>query len=190
MCREARVAVARLPGTRLGKHERNLLLYAPSPTAQSGGILDPGLVTHSDRETCLRAIRKLSKLGLLDARQRLVRVVTGGKRKDGTVVSRSYAHRTIRQTLLGAVVVEYYRSEMEKERAIRWDRNIQAIRARLVLSMRELLVAFEKSLDVRLDSLGMEVQADASKEKDAQEARNVIQPLRDALREAVERSTP
>lgn len=186
-CREAAAAVERLRGTRFGKHERNILLYSPGPAAQSGAILDPELTTHSDRETYLRAIRKLARLGLLDAGRRLVRVETGGKRKDGSSVSRAYAHRTLRQTELGAIVVDCYRSDMESGRPIRWERRIDDIHLRARSSAAELLALFAESLEARLETLAVDAQGMGAGPKEARELRYLVQPLHDALRQAVGR---
>ncbi len=186
-CREATAAVDRLRGARFGKHERNILLYSPGPTAQSGAILDPELSTHSDRETYLRAIRKLTRLGLLDAGRRLVRVETEGRRKDGSSVSRAYAHRTLRQTELGAIVVDSYRSDMESGRPIRWERHIHDIRARVRSSAADLLASFAESLEGRLEQLTIDAQGAGVGAKEARELRYLVQPLHDALRQTVGR---
>lgn len=181
-CREAKDAVGRLAKTRLGKHERNILRYAPGPNAKSGAILDPELSTHSDRETYLRAIRKLSRVGLVEAGRRLVRVETQGVRKDGSPVSRYYAHRTLKQTRMGAMVVEYYRKEIELGRAIRWCRHIADIRNRLMLPVKELLSAFGGRLDAKLESFAARAHAKGtSSSVKIEDSITTLRQLREAL---------
>lgn len=184
-CREAEAAVDRLRGVRFGKHERNILQYSPGPTSPSGAILDPDLSTHSDRETYLRAVRKLSRLGLLEVGHRLVRVQTGSRRKDGTAVTRAYMHRTLQQTALGALVVEAYRSEMEAGKAIRWEKQLDGLRQRARSSLNELLVEFGVSLETRVETLALESQAGGVDAKRARETRYLVQPLLDALKSTV-----
>ena len=171
---------------RFGKHERNILLYSPGPDAPSGAILDPDLSTHSDRETYLRAVRKLSKAGLLDAGRRLVRVETAGTRRDGSSVSRAYAHRTLQQTELGALVVEFYRREMESGRAIRWDRHIDSIRAEARWTTGELLPVFSEALGQRLAAVVEESEGTGEPARAARQVRYLVQPIHEALRQAVE----
>lgn len=185
-CREAEQMVVQLQRMRLGKHERNLLLYSPGPEAPSGAILDPELSTHSDRETYLRAVRKLSRAGLIDAGRRLVRMETSGKRRDGSAVSRAYAHRTIRQTELGALVVQHYRREMETGRAIRWNRHTDMIRARYRWSTEALLSVFADALEERLTWLAEQVDGTGQESRAARQVRYLVQPIYETLRQAEE----
>lgn len=180
-CREAERAVESLRRTRFGKHERNILLYSPGPDAHSGAILDPELSTHSDRETYLRAVRKLSRTGLLEAGRRFVRVETTGTRKDGSAVTRSYAHRTLRQTELGALVVKYYRNDMESGRAIRWDRHIDEIRQESRWPTTDLLTLFSEELERRLTELAVEAEGASPQAREARQVRYLVQPIQDAL---------
>lgn len=167
--------------TRFGKHERNILLYSPGPQAHAGAILDPELSTHSDRETYLRAVRKLSRLGLLDSGRRFVRVETAGTRRDGTPVTRAYAHRTLRQTELGALVVKYYRSDMESGRAIRWDRHIEVIQQESRWPTSDLLTLFSEELERRLAELAMEAEGQGPQAREARQVRYLVQPIQDTL---------
>ena len=185
-CREAELAVENLRRIRLGKHERNILLYSPSPDAPSGAILDPDLSTHSDRETYLRAVRKLSRVGLLEAGRRLVRMETSGKRRDGSLVSRAYAHRTLRQTELGALVARYYRRDMETGRAIRWDRHMDAIRAGVRWESAELLTLFAEALEERLAELTQQAEGSGPDAREARQMRYLVQPIHESLRQAVQ----
>ena len=181
-CREVGAAIDKLPTTRLGMHERNILLYAPGPHAKAGAILDPSLSTHSDRETYLRAIRKLARIGLLEAGRRRVRLSTGGVRLDGTAIARTYVHRTLKQTGLGALVVEHYREEMESGRAIRWERHIGAIRKRAVLVGLELVGECVRAVEVRLGRLGEGGDASSGSGPDGNPEYLVLRALRDVLR--------
>ncbi len=183
-CREAQQAVDGLKRTRFGKHERNILMYSPGPEAPVGAILDPDLNTHSDRETYLRAVRKLSKAGLLTAGRRFVRVETAGTRRDGTSVSRTYAHRTLQQTELGALVVEHYRTEMETGRAIRWGRHIDKIRSEARWSTEELLPPFADALEKRLTELAERAEGKDGEARAARQVRYIVQPIHEALRAA------
>jgi len=182
-CREAEQAVESLRRTRLGKHERNILLYSPGPEAPSGAILDPGLSTHSDRETYLRAVRKLARAGLIDAGRRLVRMETSGRRDDGTPVSRAYAHRTLRQTELGALVVAHYRREMESGRPIRWERHLDAICQQARSPTDALLGLFSEALEQELSLLAEEAEGRGPEARDARQLRYLVQPIHEALRQ-------
>ena len=119
-CREVERSANQIARVRLGRHERNILLYAPPPESPDGAILDPSLKTHSDRETYLRAVRKLSRAGLLRIGIRRVAMQTTGERGDGTQISRVYSHRTMWITPFGQQVVACYRNELEEGRAVRW----------------------------------------------------------------------
>ena len=179
-CRVADAQIDGLFGTRLGKHERNILLYSPGPEAQAGAILDPELSTHADRETYLRAVRKLSRVGLIVASKRVVRLQTSGVRKDGTMITRGYAHRTLRQTELGALVTELYREDLEAGRSIRWARHIETIRARYRWSLEQLVMYFAAYIDEALAALAAEPAKEAA---GARRAAVVLRPIADALRE-------
>lgn len=181
-CREVEQAVDGLKRMRFGKHERNILMYSPGPHAPSGAILDPELATHSDRETYLRAVRKLSRAGLLDAGRRFVRVETSGTRGDGTPVSRAYAHRTLQQSELGAVVVEHYRKEMDSGRAIRWDRHIESIRTQIRWSTEALLTLFAEALEQRLSELAKDAEGNGERAREARQLRYIVQPIHEVLR--------
>ncbi len=119
-CREVERSAESIARVRLGRHERNILLHAPPADSVQGAILDPSLKTHSDRETYLRAVRKLGRAGLIRTGERHVAKRTTGKRLDGSAVDRVYAHRTMWLTPFGAQVIECYRRELEEGRAIRW----------------------------------------------------------------------
>jgi len=119
-CREVHASTAAIGRVRLGRHERNILLHAPPADSLAGAILDPSLKTHPDRETYLRAVRKLARAGLIRTGHRRVAMRTSGRRLDGTLVDRVYSHRTMWLTPFGAAVIACYRRELEEGRPIRW----------------------------------------------------------------------
>jgi hypothetical protein len=151
-CREVDRAASSIKRVRLGRHERNILLHAPSADSREGAILDPSLKTHSDRETYLRAVRKLSRAGLVRTGQRRVAMRTLGRRRDGMTVERAYTHRTMWLTPFGAQVVACYRRELEEGRPIRWalhrDRAAAAARAVGADLLERYAVAMESILQV------------------------------------------
>lgn len=180
-CRKADVQVQQLMGTRLGKHERNILMYSPSPQAGAGAILDPELSSHADRETYLRAVRKLARVGLIDVDTRLVRISTAGLRKDGTPVVRSYAHRTLQQTELAAIVVAFFRTDLETGRPIRWARHLEAIRSAYRWPIEKLLAHFTTELGRYIAELTLQPLEHGLDARQAREQRYLLQPVYDAL---------
>ena len=184
-CRAGERQVTELRRMRLGKHERNILLYAPRPDAQQGAILDPDLTTHAERETYLRAVRKLSRAGLIVSGRRFVRRETSGVRRDGQSVQRAYAHRTLRLTELGASVVSHYQREMETGRAVRWAKHIDSIQARVRSSTESLVKAFDVSLELRVQELAGQAELGTQEERrQARQVRYLVQPVHDAVRAA------
>ncbi len=133
-CRFPEVAAQNLPAMRLGKHERNILRNAAGPDAVSGAVIDPDMSTHSEREANLRAVRKLTRAGLLRVGRSRVRVQTAGIRRDGAAIKRTYLMRTVWQTPFGAEIAHCYAVEIASGRAIRWARHtqnaVQAVRLR------------------------------------------------------------
>jgi len=122
VCRFPAVAAENLSRVRLGKHERNILVNAALPDDPRGAVIDPELSTHSERETNLRAVRKLSRAGLLRIGKTRVRVQTSGLRGDGQAITRSYLMRTVWKTPFGVQIVRYYLDDLQNGRSIRWSR--------------------------------------------------------------------
>jgi hypothetical protein len=122
VCRFPAVAAQNLSRVRLGKHERNILVNAALPDDPRGAVIDPELSTHSERETNLRAVRKLSRAGLLRIGKTRVRVQTSGLRADGQAITRSYLMRTVWKTPFGVQIVRFYLDDLQNGRSIRWSR--------------------------------------------------------------------
>ncbi len=183
-CREAAAHCQALRGTRLGKHERNILLYAPGPEYSQGAILDPVLKTHAERETYLRAIRKLGRAGLLRVGRRLLKLSTSRVREDGKSVTRSYAHKTMQLTELGKTVREFYKEEMENERPIRWKRHLPDIIDDVYLPEGQLVALYARCLEKRLREFSQYGEDDSSDE--AREARKLVYLLSPIVDELLE----
>lgn len=175
-CRSAELAAQRLDRVRLGRHERNILLHAPGPEAAQGAILDPSLRTHSERETYLRAVRKLTRAGLARSGTQAMRLQTNTRRADGTLVSRAYAHRTLRLTPLGVQVVESYRNELENGKPVRWARRLPQALARVRLPTAQLVPLYASRLEERLAKL----QPADEPSQDPQELKALLQAARQA----------
>ena len=175
-CREVERSADGIARVRLGRHERNILLHAPPADSQQGAILDPSLKTHSDRETYLRAVRKLCHAGLVHTGQRRVAMRTAGRRLDGSAVDRVYAHRTMWLTPFGAQVIECYRRELEEGRAIRWALHTDRARIAARRFGTELMKHFAAALELAWN----ERQAEPSDPKD-DAAREIDQVIRRAL---------
>jgi hypothetical protein len=158
-------------------------LYAPRPEAQQGAILDPDLTTHAERETYLRAVRKLSRAGLVTSGRLFVRRETSGVRRDGQPVQRAYAHRTLRLTELGALVVLHYQRELETGRAVRWGKHLDTIRSQMRLPTDALLRPFEANLAIRVQELAGQAEEGTQEERrQARQVRYLVQPVFEAVR--------
>ncbi len=177
-CREVDRAASNIARVRLGRHERNILLHAPPADSREGAILDPSLKTHSDRETYLRAVRKLSRAGLVRTGQRRVAMRTSGRRGDGTSVERAYAHRTMWLTPFGAQVVACYRRELEEGRPIRWalHRGRAAAAARAVGA--DLLARFAAAMESILQVGSWDQASDEASRDAAAVARRTVDVAR------------
>ena len=97
-----------LAGVRLGKHERRILVEAPSPSRTSIPI-GPAGSGRSASEAHRRALRKLDDVGLIDYWHICT---TSGK----------YLGNKVRRTPLGQAVIDRYRNEIESGLPIRWPR--------------------------------------------------------------------
>ena len=97
-----------LAGVRLGKHERRILLDAPSPSRTAIPLV-PAQPGRSASEAHRRALRKLDAVGLIDYWHR-------------HQVSGRYLGNEVRRTPFGQAVIDRYRNEMENGLPIRWPR--------------------------------------------------------------------
>jgi hypothetical protein len=165
-CRAATAAAQRLPGTRLGQRERDILRRAPPPDAEEPEVLCATTDTRARREATMRAARKLSGAGL---------VRTGSKEVDGSRRDRKrgrwayskdgehYYYRgdltdrlrihvvTIRLTPLGAEIRQRYLAELTEGRAIRWDGRVA-----------DAAAAARQDVEALLGALGQEMRQHAA----------------------------
>jgi hypothetical protein len=161
-CRAAMAAAQRLPGTRLGQRERDILRRAPPPDAEQPEVLCATADTRARKEATMRAARKLSRAGL---------ACTGRKAVDGTRRDRkrgkwacfkdgqNYYYRddltdrlrihvvTVRLTPLGAAIRERYLAELTDGRAIRWDGRVA-----------DAATAARQDVEMLLGALGQEMR--------------------------------
>jgi hypothetical protein len=157
-CRAATAAAQRLPGTRLGHRERDILLRAPTEQAE---VLCAATDTRAGKEAKLRAARKLSRAGL---------VWTGKEDAEGSRRDRkrgkwayfkggtNYYYRddltdrlrvrvvTARLTPLGAEIRERYLAELTDGRPIRWDGRVADAAAAARHDVDGLLAALEQEM--------------------------------------------
>lgn len=161
-CREVDRAAGQIARLRLGRHERNILLHAPPATSREGAILDPSLKTHSDRETYLRAVRKLARAGLIRTGQRRVAMRTTGIRLDGTTVDRVYSHRTMWLTPFGSEIIECYRRELEGGRPLRWVLHADRARANARRFGTDLVARFAEDFELELTLASANAVGEAS----------------------------
>jgi hypothetical protein len=160
-CRAATAATQHLPGTRLGRREREILFHAPAPDAEQPEVLCRATDTRASKEATMRAARKLSKAGLLYTGRKEVEGARRDRRrgkwasfKDG----QNYYYRddltdrlrfhvvTIRLTPLGAEIRELYRAELTDGRAIRWDSRVAEAAAAARHDVDALLGALEREM--------------------------------------------
>jgi len=149
VCRYLDGAPARLTGLRLGKREREVLLKAAPPSAKDGTKLVADVAARAERESTLRAVRRLFGVGLLavgraaTSRTRTVTYGYGGKYD----TKWNYYTRAVWLSEFGEAIVGRCRAELESGRRIRWgDRVLEALRA-VRPDARALLALYAK--DVR-----------------------------------------
>lgn len=134
-CRDGDQAALRLEGTRLGRHERRVLLEA-RPSGGSPGPLPPEDDSRSSHEALQRAIRKLEKHGLVERSW-----VGGGKWEAGS-------RMVVGRTALGDAVTLYLRRLLLTRSPIRWRNYLGAIRRRARIRSPELLLLeFRRALE-------------------------------------------
>lgn len=143
MCRLAERHAAGLPGLRLGKHERRVLLSAPDHTSGVPGrygfrdrrdvVIEPEGDSRAASEALRRAIRKLASAGLVRMAYRRIEGKTISKQRQWFVDKGQWYtwypdrrtnvyKRSLQLTPLGSAVVQVTRTDLESGRPIRWAR--------------------------------------------------------------------
>lgn len=165
-CRAAGQAAARLPGQRLGRHARAILLRAAD--AEEGTVVAAEGIARAEQEARLRAARSLDALGLIargwETRQRTVErparrswfTNVQGKRvavrsEKTWPKQESYSLLTARLTPFGEALVAVYRDELETGKPIRWDHRVATALASCRRSPDELLTTFAATVTRRMD---------------------------------------
>ncbi len=136
--------VSDLSNVRLGKHERRILLLAPSPESDSE-IIEPGEPGLRAYESHLRAIRKLEKFGFLwKSRKKRRRVA-------------------VRLSPFGYAITKRLTKELQKRNPIRWAKFKEDLIIEASLSSDELLAKFENKIryDTLLEALNGDVGSDS-----------------------------
>ncbi len=165
-CRAAGQVAARLPGQRLGRQARTILLRAAD--AAEGAVVAEEGITRAEQEARLRAARSLNALGLIvrgwETRKRTVERparrwwFTDGQGKRVAVRSEktwpkreSYSLLTARLTPFGEALVAVYRDDLETGKPIRWDHRVATALAACRQSPEELLTTFTVTVTGRMD---------------------------------------
>lgn len=159
-CRSAELNAKDLPGTRLGRNERRMLLNAaPSSDFHSDGgtrIL-PDKPSHSLRVMMLRARQKLCKAGLVwktascgkplsVRRANYYRDSEGVEREQRQRFKKSERYdQEVRLTPLGDAIVSRYRRELEHNKPIRWDERVTESLAEARKSPETLIAIFARN---------------------------------------------
>ncbi len=141
-CRKGELDARNLPGLRLGKHERRILISVPpgskcgwrdgqgDPTfPDAGKIVYPDGPSRAAEESNRRALRKLERAGLVE----LSRSASWEeddkppgwfqtKKARSRYCRMGRAYRTAKLTPLGELVVERCRAELEAGKPIRWQK--------------------------------------------------------------------
>ncbi len=120
---------ANLAGVRLGKHQRRVLLAAPSPDCEPA-IVHAKRSSRSAAEAHRRALRQLARCGLVETPTKPVEIETKAmawswgdhfsRTRVGERVKRRYRCRAVVRTPLGQAVVERLRPTLEAGGSIRW----------------------------------------------------------------------
>ena len=134
-CREGEKTVQSLLGTRLGRHERRILLEAPS-NVEKPVHLEPEADTRSAEEALLRAMRKLEASGLVE------RTWVGGKKYE------PQSKMAVRRTVPGDWVVSLIKHPLLTGAAIRWGKYLEEMRKRVRKDSPEVLAKeFRRELE-------------------------------------------
>jgi len=135
-CRAVTDAAERLPGTRLGQRERDILRHAPLPDVKEAEVLCDSADTRACKEAMMRAARKLSRAGLAwTGKKEVIRERRDRKRgkwanfedgkhwyyKDDLTDRLRIRVVSVCLTPLGAEIRQRYLRELTDSRAIRWD---------------------------------------------------------------------
>jgi len=144
-CKEAEVFALRLSGLRLGKHDKHVLLAAPS-SDQNRIVIDPVGGGRSAEEVHRRAIRKLAGKGLLDLDDALVTKETKQKSSYGHRVKRGYRMTIVRLTPLGSSLVKLVDADLNTGKPIKWKKIIQKLITELRLPKKDLITVFKGRL--------------------------------------------
>lgn len=170
-----------LRGMRLGCHERNLLLHSPEPDAPLGAILDPSLQSHSDRETYLRAVRKLARASLLSIDHLWQQRETQGVRTDGRAISRRYRHQAVRMTSFGMAVRRVLHEPLASGSVIRWNQVVPLLLAELRLPTSLLAKRFSYCVQGRVKDLSLAAKRGGAAGAEARKLVYLLQPIVSAI---------
>jgi len=142
-CRATEKAIARLSRVRLGKHERRILLVAPSNGKYE--TIEPDGESRSAAEANRRAMRELNSAGLLHLTWQGVEIPTR-QYAYGAPVHRTYRKSAVRLSPLGAAVVDRLKETLQDAGRIRWaDHQVELI-AMVRKQPKELLGVFKARL--------------------------------------------
>ena len=121
--------VAKLPGLRLGKHERRILLAAPQPECELKVVSAEG-TNRSAAEAHRRAVRRLATAGLIDMRTKRVEIETKAVARSlenhfsrtllDDRVKRGFHCQAVVRTPLGQAIVSRLTSTLASGGVIRW----------------------------------------------------------------------
>ena len=145
-CKEAKVFAMRLSGLRLGKHDKHVLLAAPS-SDQNRIVIDPVGGGRSAEEIHRRAIRKLGRIGLVSLGDKPISQETEQKNYFGKNVKRIYHRRTVQLTPLGTAIVEKFGDKIKAGKTIRWSDHVTELVEAVNLTQSELVAVFQNRLE-------------------------------------------
>lgn len=138
-CRDGTAAAARLPGTRLGQRERDLLLRASASDANAGVLVCDAADARAVKEAKKRAARRLAHAGLIWTGSQEVEVERADPRRGKCQGARDgdfwYFREDLTQkvrvrvvvaglTPLGEEIKRRYQLELDQGLAIRWDARV------------------------------------------------------------------
>ena len=145
-CRQAELHANAIKGLSFGKHERRVLLEAPSSEAKYS-IVPPIGTSRSDNESTRRAIRRLAEVGLLSISEERVKKQIGPTQWD----TRTYHVRTVRRSPLGQAVVDKVGTDLTSGKVIRWSQHQSALLSEVRLHGDELIAVFDRRVRGHVD---------------------------------------
>jgi hypothetical protein len=197
-CRLMEKQASNLVRVRLGKQERHVLMTSARPVRDCAGLTQNGGVQGEVEETSRafaeslrRAIRKLTRVGLLWSEYRRVSVQVQDCR-EAIPDTRIYYRLACRLSPLGQAVVDQLRADLKFGRRVRWAKHqaglVAAARRKPLQLLAELRNNLERTMDWVLVSFDYEALVsgeDSGGRKKAELVANILRAIKAAERSQI-----